>query len=88
MPQNRHVKICLRFKTPGSLSGPVEVMVPLQMGVDEVAVPHVGARLLCITLLFSIVAALRVIRLFALAQMRLFKSSLRSDFKGDTCQDV
>lgn len=98
MPQKRQVNICLRFKLIESLSGPVEVMVPLQMGVDDVAVPQVGVRLLCITLLlllfmlllllllFSIVAALRVIRLLALAQMRRFKSSLSRDFKGDTCK--
>lgn len=88
MPQNRHVSICLRFKRPESLSGPVEVMVPLQMGVvDEVAAPHVvGVRLLCITLLFSIEAALRVMRLLALAQMRRLRSSLSRDFKGDTCK--
>lgn len=88
MPQNRHVSICLRFIPPESLSGPVDVIVPLQMGVvDEVAAPHVGVKLLCITLLFSMEAALRVIRLLALAQMRRLRSSRNSDFKGDTLRN-
>lgn len=89
MPQNRQVRICLRFIPPESLSGPVEVIVPLHMGVavDEVAAPLVGVKLLCITLLFSKEAALRVMRLLALAHIRRFRSSRNSDFSGDTCND-
>lgn len=89
MPQKRHVSICLRFREPVSPSWPVEVIVPLQIGVDvEVAViaaPLAGVKELCMTLLFSKAAlALRVMRLLALAQIRRLRSSLNKDFKGET----
>lgn len=87
MPQNRHVSICLRFSIFGSVSWPVEVIVPLQMGVElqeELLLVVPATPPVCTTLLLSNTAALRVMRLLALAQMRRLRSSLNKDFSGDT----
>lgn len=88
MPQNKHVSICLRFSRFDSVSWPVEVIVPLQMGVElqeELLFVMPATPPVCPTLLLSKTAAFRVMRLLALAQMRRLRSSLNKDFSGDTC---
>lgn len=80
MPQNRHCSCRFRDVGINSVSGPVDVIVPLEVVATVGVISGVTVTEFC-WLLFVL---LRVARLLARAEIRRFKSSRNSDFSGDT----
>lgn len=80
MPQNRHWSIRFRDVGINSVSGPVDVIVPLEVVatvgvVSGVTVTEFGCPLF---------VEFRVARLLARADILRFKSSRSNDLSGDT----